>query len=378
MSEDTAPVAALDCRSVRVSYRDTEVVCGVDLSVARGSVLALLGPSGSGKSTLLHAIAGLVTPSAGQIWIDGKQVVGAGREVSPEDRTVGMVFQDFALWPHLSALDIVAYPLRRAHQSRSSARSSAAKLLSQLNIAQLADRRPAQLSGGEQQRVGLARALARQASLYLLDEPTAHLDTQLRSAFTDLALARRADSGAALVYATHDAAEALSTADKIALIIDGAIVQDGAPSTVYEQPVDLIAARLTGPCSVLQATVIAGEHRPLLQLGVGSVAFSPDEIHGLPTNLTPGRPLTVLVRPDWVTLGGDLQGVVATVGFRGPFTDYRLHSAAGSVLLQRPGPPRHAVGDRLPWTLRRGWVLTGESTADADAALARVTVSQER
>lgn len=363
MSQDGAPGAALACRSVRISYDDTEVVSGADLTVDRGSVLALLGPSGSGKSSLLHAIAGLVAPAAGQIWIDGKQVVGAGRDVPPEDRTVGMVFQNFALWPHLSALDIVAYPLRRVHQSRASARRSALKLLGQLNIAQLADRRPAELSGGEQQRVGLARALAREASLYLLDEPTAHLDTQLRSAFTDLALARRAESGATLVYATHDAAEALSTADRIALIVDGTIVQDGAPSTVYEQPVDLVAARLTGPCSVLQATVMAGERGPLLALGGGAVALGAAEIRGLPTDLVAGRSLAVLVRPDWVTLGGDLQGVVAAVGFRGPYTDYRLKSPAGSVQLQLPGAPRHAVGDRLPWTLRRGWTLTSPAAS---------------
>ncbi|MDQ2846028.1 MAG: ABC transporter ATP-binding protein [Actinomycetota bacterium] len=364
MSAGSATAVALSCRGVRISYDGTAVVDGADLTVAGGSVLALLGPSGSGKSTLLHAVAGLVTPSAGEIWIDGRQVTGAGRDVPPEDRSVGMVFQNFALWPHLSALDIVAYPLRRVHKSRSLARRSALELLAQLNIAELADRRPAALSGGEQQRVGLARALARDASLYLLDEPTAHLDTHLRAAFTDLALARRADSGAALVYATHDAAEALSTADRIALIIDGAIVQDGAPSAVYEQPVDLVAARLTGPCSTVRATVIAGGDGPMLNLGDGAAAVAASEIRGLPTDLSPGRQLTLLVRPDWVTPGGVLRGVVAAVGFRGPYTDYRLRSATGTVLLQLPGAPRHAVGDMLPWTLRRGWILDEQAAAD--------------
>ena len=132
-----------------------------------------------------------------------------------------MVFQNYALWPHLSAVDTVAYPARRRGAGRAQARAEALEILDRLRIAHLADRRPAELSGGEQQRVGLARALARRPSLYLFDEPTAHLDTHVRGVFLEELVARQRDSGAAAVYATHDAEEALGLADRVALLRDG-------------------------------------------------------------------------------------------------------------------------------------------------------------
>ena len=164
---------------------------------------------------------------------------------------MAMVFQNYALWPHLTALDTVAYPMRRRGVRRAQARREALEILARLHVADLADRHPAELSGGEQQRVGLGRALARDASLYLFDEPTAHLDTHVRGVFLEELLTRRRDSGAAALYATHDAEEALGVADRVALLAAGRVVQVGTPEEVYHRPVDLWAARLTGPASVL-------------------------------------------------------------------------------------------------------------------------------
>lgn len=313
----SAPV--LRCTSLDVAHDGVPVLQNVSLEVDSGQLVALLGASGSGKSTLLHAISGLVECIAGEIWIGGELVADSAHHSPPEQRDVGMVFQNFALWPHLRVIDTVAYPLRRRGHSRQDARTTARDLLDGLGIAHLAEQRPAQLSGGEQQRVGLARALARESRLYLLDEPTAHLDTHLRAAFQESVLARRNDTGAAIVYATHDAAEALAIADKVAVIESGRLIQFGTPAQVYAEPVNAGAAALSGPCSVLSAQL--------------------------------------LVRPDWVTEGGPLQGSVTLLAFRGTHTDYHVEFDGQSLMLQLPGPPRYTVADAMSFTVQHVWRL---------------------
>jgi ABC-type Fe3+/spermidine/putrescine transport system ATPase subunit len=322
---------ALEVADLVVQYGGTTALRGVTLSVAPGEVLALLGPSGSGKSTLLHAVAGFLEPRAGTVRLGGRTVVGAGRPVPPERRDLAVVFQNYALWPHLTALDTVAYPARRRGAGRARARAEALDLLGLLRIADLAGRRPAELSGGEQQRVGLARALARRPSLYLFDEPTAHLDSHVRAVFLAEVVARQRDSGAAAVYATHDAEEALGLADRVALLCDGELLQVGTPRQVYEEPAGLFAARLTGPASVVDA---------------------PD-----------GRG-RLLIRPGWACLGGPLEGRVRAVWFRGPHSDHLLDTPLGEVVIREPGPPRHPVGACTRWTLSRGWPLPGRPSAE--------------
>jgi iron(III) transport system ATP-binding protein len=319
---------ALEVRDLVVAYSGEVALAGVSLVAAAGEVLALLGPSGSGKSTLLHAVAGFLEPTAGIVRIAGATVAGEGRVVAPERRSVGVVFQNHALWPHLSALDTVAYPVRRRGAGRAQARAEARATLDLFGIAHLADRRPAELSGGEQQRVGLARALARRAALYLFDEPTAHLDTHLRGLFLDQLVTRRREQGAAAVYATHDAEEALALADRVALLRDGRLVQVGAPEEVYERPVDLFAARLTGPASVLDAD---------------------------------GGP--VLVRPGWARLGGPLSGRVREVRFRGPHSDHLVETAMGLLMIRESGAPRIRAGDDVSWSLLRSWPLRSAEDA---------------
>jgi iron(III) transport system ATP-binding protein len=314
----------LQVRGLSVTYDKTAAVSGVDLTVSQGEVLALLGPSGSGKSTLLHTVAGFHRPAAGEVLLNGRSVASPAHGDPPERRDLAMVFQNYALWPHLSALDTVAYPARRRGESRARARTQARELLDRLRVAHLAGRRPAELSGGEQQRVGLARALARQASLYLFDEPTAHLDTHVRGVFLEELAARQRDSGAAAIYATHDAEEALGMADRVALLAGGRLVQVGTPREVYEQPVDEWAARLTGVASVL----------------------------ALPEGSS-------LVRPEWARLGGDRAAQVRGVWFRGPHSDYLLQTDAGRLLVRGAGPPVHGAGDRLSWALLRSWPLSG-------------------
>ncbi|MDX6291685.1 MAG: iron(III) transport system ATP-binding protein [Kribbellaceae bacterium] len=341
---------ALRCVQVSVAHGARIAVRELDLDVAEGEVLALLGPSGSGKSTLLHAIAGFLPPAAGEIRLAGRIVATPHELVPPESRAVAMVFQNHALWPHLSVLETVAYPARRRGIGRRQARADAAELLERLSLARLAERRPAELSGGEQQRVGLARALAREAALYLFDEPTAHLDTHLRAAFQAEAIARQRATGAAAVYATHDAGEALALADQVALLDAGRLVQLGPPDQVYAEPVSLWAARLTGPASVISA--------PLVSMGNGMAKVT---VGGAETKVAvlTEQPITagaqLLVRPDWTAMGGPLPGVVLASWFRGPHTDHLLDTPAGEVLVREPGQESHPAGTRLSWDLHRVW-----------------------
>ena len=315
----------LQLRDVSLAYAATSVLDSVNLTVAEGEVLALLGPSGSGKSTLLNAVAGFLPLFSGEIFLRQRRVATAGSAEPPEKREIALVFQDYGLWPHLTALDTVAYPLRRRGVRRDPARAEAQQLLDRLGVGQLASRKPAQLSGGEQQRVGLARAMARQAALYLFDEPTAHLDAQVRDVFLAELAARRRELGAAAIYATHDAAEALGLADRVALLVDGRVIQVGTPQQVYAQPINAAAARLTGPVTLLAGSDVA-----------------------------------VLVRPDWAKLGGDRTGIVADVWFRGSYTDYVLDTPDGQLHLRVQGLPAHKRGEEVSWSLDHSWPLPGD------------------
>jgi len=314
-----------------VSYDSVAALAGLDLDVGPGEVMALLGSSGSGKTTLLHTVAGFIEPDSGVVAIGDRVVAGPGSWVAAESRGVGLVFQGAALWPHLTVLDTVAYPIRRRGASKDLARQEAAALLERLGLSALGDRLPAQLSGGEQQRVGLARALARDPAVFLFDEPTAHLDTHLRSVVLEEITRRRQALGAAALYATHNAAEALAISDRVAVLRAGRLIQVGTPQEVYEQPADKETARLTGPVSFLDASAFGAP--------VGEQARE------------------VLVRPDWARLGGDLPGQVESVGYRGPYTDHVVSVPGGSVLVATPGPPRRRVGERVGVTVTQTWPM---------------------
>ena len=340
--------SALAIRNLTVAYGPHTVLDGVDLRVEAGTALAVLGPSGSGKSTLLAAVAGFVPVVEGEIRVDGEAVVGPGLSLPPEQRRIAMVFQDFALWPHLSVHETVAYPLRVAGIERDTRDRRARELLEMFGIAELADRFPDQLSGGQQQRVGLARAMARDADVMLLDEPTAHLDAPLRAALQDEIgeMRRRRDAGS--VVATHDAAEALAVSDQVALLRNGRVVQAGTPSDVYERPFDLWAARLTGPAPVLRGDFV--HTRDVVEAQLGSLTLTV-------TGEGAERGSLGLVRPDWLRFGGALQGVVHAVHFRGTHTDHVVDSEVGQVEIRTLGAPQARTGEPVSWSIERMWVL---------------------
>ncbi len=289
----------LDVRGAVIRYGpDRPAVNAVDLVATCGRVTALLGPSGSGKSTLLRAIAGLEPLAGGAISFADDVWSGGGVHLPPERRRCGVVFQDFALFPHLSALDNVAFGLNALPRAQ-----RRAKALGQLEGVELGHRSkafPHELSGGEQQRVALARALAIEPSVMLLDEPFSGLDRRLRGALRQTTASALKASGAATVIVTHDAEEALGLADTIALMDGGRILQTGAPEALYLKPNSLKAARLLGDVEAFDSTVTNGRaHTPLGAASAGELAD--------------GIAVQVLVRPEGLELSASSEGADAVV-----------------------------------------------------------------
>ncbi|MGP1353688.1 MAG: ABC transporter ATP-binding protein [Parasphingopyxis sp.] len=277
----------LSARSLTKSWHGRPVLRAVDLDLRKGAVTAVLGPSGAGKSTLLRAIAGLERIDSGTIACNGELLTDGAVRVQPEDRNIGIVFQDFALFPHLTALGNVLFGLRR--QPRAARREIAMAKLAAVELADKANAYPHTLSGGEQQRVALARALAPEPEIILLDEAFSGLDARLREALRETTLDALKASGAAVLIVTHDATEAMFMADELALMVDGAIVQSGPPAAVYRSPVAASAARLLGEVNEWSGRVKSGA----LATPFGSLA-APD--------IADGVLATALVRPEGVVL----------------------------------------------------------------------------
>ena len=247
----SAPRLAL--QDVSKAFDGAPAVEGVTLEVAPGELLCLLGPSGCGKSTLLRIAAGVERQDAGRVLIEGREVSGPRRHAPPEARGVGLMFQDFALFPHLTVEKNIAFGLRR-HPAAERARTAAA-YLEKVGLAGYAQKYPHQLSGGEQQRVALARALAPRPRVMLMDEPFSGLDKRLRDGVRDETLRLLKEEGTAVLLVTHEPDEALRMADRIALMRAGRVVQVGAPYHIYNHPVDRKAAAFFSDLNVIHGTV---------------------------------------------------------------------------------------------------------------------------
>lgn len=247
------PVPRLEIRHLVRQYDGRAVVDDVSLQIMPGQVTCLLGPSGCGKSTTLRMIAGVEMQDSGEIWVDGKLICDTDFRVPPERRGIGLMFQDFALFPHLSVADNVGFGLKAGNRDEKRARVQ--ELLDRVDLLQFIDGFPHQLSGGEQQRVALARALAPRPRIMLMDEPFSGLDNRLRDGIRDETLSLLKEEDTAVLLVTHEPDEAMRMADEIALMRDGKIVQQGAPYNVYTRPVDLAAASFFSDANVLRAQV---------------------------------------------------------------------------------------------------------------------------
>jgi len=238
LQRTNAPLSlALTATQIAKSFGDTQVLRNINLDLAPGEVVALLGPSGCGKTTLLRIAAGLLSATSGQMQIAGTLVVnGSGFNAAPEARGIGMVFQDYAIWPHLSVLENVAFPLRMRKLGRSERETRARRALDRVGLGHLADRFPGTLSGGQQQRVALARAIVAEPPLVLFDEPLSNLDRELREGLALEIGALLRELGLSAVYVTHDQSEAFTIADRVAVMLGGEIAQIDTPERLFAAP----------------------------------------------------------------------------------------------------------------------------------------------
>ncbi|MFE2556941.1 ABC transporter ATP-binding protein [Streptomyces sp. NPDC059352] len=301
---------------VSVAYGGTTVLDSLDLTVEPGEVMALLGPSGSGKTTALRAVAGFVRPASGRVLIGGRDVTA----LPPYKRGIGMVVQQYALFPHLRVDANVAFGLKAQKAAKAEIPGRVAEALEMTGMAAYARRYPRELSGGQQQRVAIARALAIRPSVLLLDEPLSALDAQLRSGMlAELARLHRELPDVSILYVTHDQVEALTLADRIA-VMDRARLQDcGTPQDLYRRPRTEFTASFVGNANLLPVTV-----------GADGVAFEGTELKVPVSEAAPGSSATLCVRPHLVGLGDGpnaLRGRVVEVQWRG--STHRLYVEVG-------------------------------------------------
>lgn len=342
--------AGLECRGVTVAPGGAPILRGVDLAIAGGRRVALVGPSGAGKTTLLRAIAGLAPLAAGEILLDGVRL----DVLAPHRRPLAVVFQEPRLLPHLDVLDNVAFPLRAAGVGRRERRARARALVDEVGLAALASGRVTSLSGGEQQRVALARALCAEPLLLLLDEPLAAVDPNRREELRRLIVRVQRERGLTALAITHDRAEAAELGERIAVMLEGRVVQHDRPETLFERPASAAVARFFGIRNLLRGTVLDG----LLAMGSDAV--------GVPG---PDGPATFAIRPEHVALGagGALGGRVAEAIYAG--SHVRLTLAWGEASIEAHVPPADAppagADVRFDLPAEHLWRLPGEAGVTA-------------
>ena len=295
-------------RGAEIAYGTIKILEKFDLEVAQSEFIVLLGPSGCGKSTLLNAIAGLVDLRDGQIWIGGNNVTWE----EPKDRGIAMVFQSYALYPRMTVRGNMSFGLKVAGMPAAEIARRVDNAAAMLKITELLDRRPAELSGGQRQRVAIGRALVRDAGVYLFDEPLSNLDAQLRAELRVEIKRLHQRLAATMIYVTHDQIEALTLADRIAVMKDRVIQQLGTPSDIYRRPANRFVASFVGSPAMnfLPGTFAVRDGAPCFAAGGISI---PLEGYGFEARPQPGAAIELGIRPEHVEAGGDLPAAVEMV-----------------------------------------------------------------
>jgi multiple sugar transport system ATP-binding protein len=303
-------MAGIDIEGLATVYPNgVRAVDGLDLHVAHGEFFALLGPSGCGKTTLLRTIAGLEAATEGTVRIDSADVT----RTEPGKRGVAMVFQDYALFPHMNVAENITYPLKVRRVSVATRTATAERTAGELSLQGLLERKPGQLSGGQQQRVALARAIASRGKVLLLDEPLSNLDARLRLEARTFLKKLQRDLGITTVFVTHDQAEALALADRIAVMESGKLRQLGSPREVFARPANTFVANFIGstPMNLLPGTVASGEGVNGSAAAVGSVTVAGGSLPATTFSVPARAEVTVGIRPEYLTLArGDVTGPV--------------------------------------------------------------------
>jgi iron(III) transport system ATP-binding protein len=361
-------MAAVEIRALTKSYGEHQVLRDLNIEVAEGEFLTLLGPSGCGKTTTLRCVAGLERADGGEVRIGGTVVAsGASRVfVPPNKRDIGMVFQSYALWPHMTVAANVAYPLRMRRKAGGSTRQQVADILETVGMAAYAQRHVTDLSGGQQQRVALARAMVAKPGLLLFDEPLSNLDAKLRRDMRREIRAAHDASGGSSIYVTHDQEEAITLSDRVVVLRGGVVQQVGAPRDIYEHPVNSFVADFVGYDNILAGTVAETSDRGCaVVLGGGGGSGAGERggagpvwaANGQVKDATAGGSVLVAVRAEHLTVeplaaagdipDGALAGLVGSRTYTGQHVEYVVEVGAQRLLARMTVEQHAAAGAGL-------------------------------
>ena len=347
-------MAFIEISGVDKHFGSFKALSGVELAIAEREFITFLGPSGCGKTTMLRTLAGFLTPDRGTIRVAARLLSSPQGVVPPEQRRMGMVFQNYAVWPHMSVFENVAFGLRLQKLARPDIERRVGSVLSAVGLAGLEHRHPGQLSGGQQQRVALARSLVVEPAILLLDEPLSNLDAKLRERMrTELkALQRR--TGITFVYVTHDQAEAMALSDRIVVFNKGAVQQVGTPRDVYVRPANLFVADFMGLVNKVPGTMIAHSNGTArVRIGEQTIEVrAPDDV-----NLS--GPVIVAIRPEAIRLGNaeqaagnnTLAGRIVDSAFLGNIVDHQIDVGGLFVRVQGDWQQAYAPGAAVSLTI---------------------------
>jgi ABC-type sugar transport system ATPase subunit len=327
----------LQLKNLQKTYPDgTQAVRGIDLAIQNGEFVVLLGPSGCGKTTTLRMIAGLEIPTNGQIILNQKDIT----HTSASQRDIGFVFQFYALYPHMTVRQNIAFPLENIQTSKTDIQSTIHRVANALGITPLLDRHPSQLSGGDQQRVSLARAMVRQPDIYLMDEPLGTLDADHRLELREFIRAQQLALSVTAVYVTHDQEEAMSLADRIVAMEGGLIRQVGSPSDIYHHPADLFVANFVGsPGMNLITGSISPQNKTMFHAS-GTEITVPNTTHQGPTTLG--------IRPEFISpTNNGLDAHISIIEYHGSHRYIHLDTSMGNIIMRTPVDISLSTGDAI-------------------------------
>ncbi|MCH5287486.1 MAG: ABC transporter ATP-binding protein [Christensenellaceae bacterium] len=351
-------MSSITIKNLTKSYGSVQVLKEFNEVFNDGEFITLLGPSGCGKTTMLRTIAGFETPTTGEIYIGDRLVSGGKTFLPPEKRDIGMVFQSYAVWPHMNVFDNVAYPLQIKHKPKAEIKQKVERVLSIVHLSQYAQRLPNQLSGGQQQRVALARALVAQPKVLLLDEPLSNLDAKLRESMRFEIKEIAKELGITVVYVTHDQTEAMAMSDRIFLINNGVVQQSGTPDEIYNRPANQFVADFLGKVEFFKGVAADG------QITIGdwkqAIAYPAMERQGK---------VEVAIRPENIRMSkteGTLRGVIETMYYLGDVNDCRVRvgDALVRVIAEGYSHREFAVGDEVLLNVREFIVFDDDGSLE--------------
>ena len=363
----------IELRGITKRYREVYAVHSLDLNIEKGAFISLLGPSGCGKTTTLRMIAGFVEPTDGEIYINDTPVFSRKHSINilPEDRHIGMVFQSYAVWPHMTVFNNIAYPLKLRKMSRDDIAERVHNAIAMVNLSGYEKRYPNELSGGQQQRVSIARALVMEPSLLLLDEPLSSLDAKLREKMCHEIKAIWRRTGITIVYVTHDQKEAMALSDNIILMDRGNISQCGSPSEIYKTPANRFSADFIGKSNLFTGIAVFGEHIGILT--EENVLIPVQSIAGVKE----GEKCTFLARPEQVDLlprnksdetspmsSGGLSGTITYCNYYGSFVEYGVDIGCGSEIRTEINPEIVFQPGDLVWVSVKNVLTINENGSD--------------